>query len=102
MPEEQTQGQQTIEKVEKAEEAQKAEKVDVMQESQKPEKRVARPTKAIPQQALNPGANRSYWPFALAIVLSIGLMGVVIYPIIFFIGMALTVIIIIAWSVDRR
>ncbi len=102
MPEEQAQGQQTMEKVEKAEEVEKAEKVDAMQEPQKPEKRVARPVKATSEQTLNTGANRSYWPFALAIVLSIGLMGVVVYPIIFFIGMALTVIIIIAWSVDRR
>lgn len=105
MPEEQAQRQQTLEKVEKAEEVEtteKAEKVDAMQEPQQPEKRAARPTKTTSEQALNSGANRSYWPFALAIVLSIGLMGVVIYPIIFFIGMALTVIIIIAWSVDRR
>ncbi len=78
MPEEQAQGQQTIEKAEKAEE------VDMMQEPQEPEKkRAVRPMKAAPEQALSPSANRSYWPFALALVISIGLMGLVIYPIFF-------------------
>ncbi len=97
MPEEQTQGQQIIEK------AEKAEKVDSMQESQEPEtKRVVRPMKAAPEQALSPRANRSYWPFALALMISIALMGLVIYPIIFFIGLVLTVVIIIAWGVERR
>ncbi|MEO8972742.1 MAG: hypothetical protein ABI406_14215 [Ktedonobacteraceae bacterium] len=91
MAEEQVQGQQTIERV------------DEMQEPQEPEqKRAVRPMKAAPEQTLRPGANRSYWPFALALVISIGLMGLVIYPIIFFIGMALTVVIIIAWGIERR
>jgi hypothetical protein len=100
MPEEQAQGQQTIEKAEKAE---TIEKVDNMQEPQEPEKkRVVRPMKAAPEQVFSPSANRSYWPFALALIISISLMGVVIYPIVFFIGVALTVIIIIAWSVERR
>ena len=95
MPEEQMQGQQTIEK------AEKAEKVDMMQEPQEPEKkRAVRPMKATPEQALSP--SRSYWPFALALIISISLMGVVIYPIIFFIGMVLTVVIIIAWGIERR
>lgn len=94
MPEEQAQGQQTIEK---------AEKVDIMQEPQEPEKkRAGRPMKAAPEQALSPSANRSYWPFALALMISISLMGVVIYPIIFFIGLVLTVAIIIAWGIERR
>jgi hypothetical protein len=97
MPEEQAQGQQTIEK------AEKAEKVDMMQESQELEKkRAVRPVKAAPAQALSPSANRSYWPFALALMISIALMGVVFYPIIFFIGLFLTVVIIIAWGVERR
>jgi hypothetical protein len=91
MPEEQVQGQQIIEKV------------DTMQEPQEPEqKRGVRPMKATPAQAASPSANRSYWPFALALMISISLMGVVIYPIIFFIGVILTVVIIIAWSVERR
>lgn len=91
MPDEQAQGQQTIEKV------------DEMQEPQKPEnKRAVRPVKVAPEQALSRSANRSYWPFALALMISISLMGVVIYPIVFFIGVVLTVAIIIAWSVERR
>ncbi len=97
MPEEQAQGQQIIEK------AEKAEKVNIMQESQEPEtKRVVRPMKAAPEQVLSPRANRSYWPFALALMISIALMGLVIYPIIFFIGLVLTVVIIIAWGVERK
>jgi|SRR5579872_586691 len=100
MPEEQAQGQQTIEKAEKAE---TIEKIDKMQEPQEPEqKRVRRPMRAAPEQTLSPSTNRSYWPFALALVISISLMALVIYPIVFFIGLALTVIIIIAWSVERR
>ncbi len=97
MPEEQAQGQQIIEK------AEKAEKVDMMQEPQEPEKkRAVRPMKATPEQSLSPSANRSYWPFALALMISIALMGLVIYPIIFFIGLVLTVVIIIAWGVERK
>lgn len=97
MPEEQAQGQQTIEKVEKAEGG------DMMQEPQVPEKkRAVRPMKAASEQALDTGPKRSYWPFALALMISISLMGVVIYPIIFFIGLVLTVVIIIAWGIERR
>ena len=100
MPEEQAQGQQTIEKAEKAE---IIEKVDKMQELQGPEqKRGRRPMRSAPEQTFSPGANRSYWPFALALVISISLMALVIYPIVFFIGLALTVVVIIAWGVERR
>jgi Cytochrome c oxidase subunit IV len=100
MPEEQAQGQQIIEKVETIE------KVEQMQESQEPreleKKKVVRPLRATPEQAFSPGASRSYWPFALALVVSIALMGVVVYPIVFFIGMVLTVVIIIAWGIERK
>ncbi len=101
MPEEQAQGQQTIEKIETIE------KVEQMQESQEQaprelEKKTVRPLRATPEQAFSPSASRSYWPFALALVVSIALMGVVVYPIIFFIGMVLTVVVIIAWSVERK
>ena len=94
MPEEQAQSQQTIEKVEQ------------MQESQEPreleKKKAVRPLRAAPAQAFGSSGSRSYWPFALALVVSIALMGVVVYPIIFFIGMVLTVVIIIAWGIERK
>lgn len=100
MPEEQAQGQQTIEKAEKAE---TIEKVDKMRETQGSEqKRGRRPMRAAPEQTVSSSVNRSYWPFALALVISISLMALVIYPIVFFIGLVLTVVIIIAWSVERR
>ena len=72
------------------------------QERQEPVKKVVRPVKETPTQVYKSGASRSYWPFALALILSISLMGVVTYPIIFFIGMILTVVIIIAWGVERK
>ncbi len=105
MPEEQAQGQQTIETVERAEKAEEVEKVEKMQESQErqePVKKAVRPVKAAPEQVFSRSASRSYWPFALALMLSIALMGVVTYPIVFFIGMILTVVIIIAWGIERR
>ena len=95
MPEEQAQGQQTIETVERAEKMQE-------RQEQEPEKKAVRRMKATPEQVFRPSASRSYWPFALALILSISLMGVVTYPIIFFIGMVLTVVIIIAWSIERK
>jgi hypothetical protein len=95
MPEEQAQGQQTIEKVEQMQESQE----QGPRELEK--KKAVRPLRATPEQAF-PSASRSYWPFALALVVSIALMGVVVYPIVFFIGMVLTVVVIIAWGIERK
>ena len=52
-------------------------------------------------------AKKSYWPFALAVSVSIALFGVVIQPyiigtIIMCIGAALTVTSIIGWGLERR
>ena len=52
-------------------------------------------------------AKKSYWPFALAVSISIGLFGVVMLPyiigtIIICIGAALTVASIIGWGLERR
>jgi Cytochrome c oxidase subunit IV len=96
MLEEQAQGQQTIEKVEPMQESQGQEPRELEK------KKIVRPLRATPERAFSPAASRSYWPFALALVVSIALMGVVVYPIVFFIGMVLTVVIIIAWGVERK
>jgi len=52
-------------------------------------------------------AKKSYWPFALAVSVSIGLFGVVMLPyiigtIIICIGTALTIASIIGWGLERR
>jgi len=52
-------------------------------------------------------AKKSYWPFALAVSVSIALFGVVMLPniigtIIICIGAALTVASIIGWGLERR
>ena len=54
----------------------------------------------ISQEAVNP--KRSYWPFALALALFFMLLGVVVHPVIFWIGLALTVAAIIGWGLERR
>ena len=57
------------------------------------------------QKAVN--AKKSYWPFALAVSVSIALFGVVIQPyivgtIITCIGAALAIISVIGWGLERR
>ena len=57
-------------------------------------------SKEATQYAVNP--KRSYWPFALAFALFFMLLGVVVHPVIFWIGLALTVAAIIGWGLERR
>lgn len=47
-------------------------------------------------------AYRSYWPLALALALCIVLFGIIVNPVILGIGIVLTVVAVIAWSLERR
>jgi hypothetical protein len=52
------------------------------------------------KQALKP--KQSYWPFALAASLSIALFGVIVHPIVFWVGVVLVVVSMIAWGLERH
>jgi hypothetical protein len=45
---------------------------------------------------------RSYWPLALAIALCIVLFGIIVNTVIIGIGIVLTIVAVIAWSLERR
>ncbi len=45
---------------------------------------------------------RSYWPLALAIALCIVLVGIIVNTIILGIGIVLCIVVVIAWSLERR
>ncbi len=45
---------------------------------------------------------RSYWPLALAIALCIVLVGIIVNTVILGIGIVLTIVAVIAWSLERR
>ena len=59
-----------------------------------------RAAKEVKGQAINP--KRSFWPFALALALSFMLLGVVVHPIIFWIGLVLVAGAMIGWGLERR
>jgi len=52
------------------------------------------------ERAVKP--KRSYWPFALAASLSIALFGVIVHPIIFWVGVALVVVSMVGWGLERH
>jgi Cytochrome c oxidase subunit IV len=52
------------------------------------------------EQAIKP--NQSYWPFALAASLTITLFGVMVHPIVFWVGIALIVVSIVGWGLERH
>lgn len=54
----------------------------------------------VMEQAIN--SKQSYWPFALAASLMITLIGVVTHPIVFWIGLALIVVSVIGWGLERH
>ena len=47
-------------------------------------------------------SKRSYWPFALAFALFFMLLGVVVHPIIFWVGLVLVIGAIIGWRLERH
>ena len=114
MPEEQFQSQQAVEEMERPVEKQdgldntgsqpenSGEVGDVENATPELQKKVRRPAKKPSSPPPDVRSYKSYWPFALAILLSISLMGVVTYPILFFIGMVLCVVVVIAWGVERK
>ncbi len=74
-----------------------------MTEEQGQRKRASKKPKAsneVMEQAIIP--KQSYWPFALAASLMITLIGVVTHPIVFWIGLALIVVAIIGWGLERH
>ena len=52
------------------------------------------------ERAIKP--NQSYWPFALAVSLSIALFGVMLHPIVFWVGVALVVVSFAGWGLERH
>lgn len=58
------------------------------------------PSKGAQEQALRPST--SYWPFALAVALSVLLLGVIAGPVVLAIGAVLTAAAVIAWGLERR
>jgi Cytochrome c oxidase subunit IV len=50
------------------------------------------------ERAIKP--KQSYWPFALAASLSIALFGVMLHPIVFWVGVALVVVAIVGWGLE--
>ena len=58
------------------------------------------PSKGAQGQALQPST--SYWPFALAVALSILLLGVITGPVVLAVGAVLTAVAVIAWGLERR
>jgi len=50
------------------------------------------------ERAIKP--KQSYWPFALAVSLSIALFGVMLHPIVFWVGVALVVVAIVGWGLE--
>ncbi len=61
--------------------------------------RSSRPQQTI-EQAINPQS--SYWPFALAIALCITLIGVIIHPVVFGVGLALVAAAIVGWGLEHH
>jgi Flp pilus assembly protein TadB len=59
-----------------------------------------RASKEDKEQALN--SKRSYWPYALAFALFFMLLGVVVHPIIFWVGVVLVVGAIIGWVFEHH
>ena len=59
-----------------------------------------RASKEVKEQAMN--SKRSYWPFALAFALFFMLLGVVVHPIIFWVGLVLVIGAIIGWRLERH
>ena len=57
-------------------------------------------SKGVQEQALHPYT--SYWPFALALALSILLLGVITSPVVLAVGAVLTTAAVIAWGLERR
>ncbi len=74
-----------------------------MAEEQKQRKQAAKKQKAANEameQAIR--AKQSYWPFALAASLTITLFGVMVHPIVFWVGIALIVVSIVGWGLERH
>jgi hypothetical protein len=59
-----------------------------------------RASKEVKEQAIN--SKRSYWPFALAFALFFMLLGVVVHPIIFWLGLVLVAGAVIGWAFERH
>ena len=57
-------------------------------------------SKGVQEQALHPKS--SYWPFALAVALSILLLGVITSPVVLAAGAVLATAAIIGWGIERR
>jgi Mg2+/citrate symporter len=72
------------------------------QEQSKQAAKKQKDSNEVMEQAIKP--KQSYWPFALAASLTISLVGVMLmpHPIVFWIGVALIVVSIVGWGLERH
>jgi cytochrome c oxidase subunit IV len=57
-------------------------------------------SKKAMDQAIKP--KQSYWPFALAASLAIALFGVIVHPVVLWVGVALVVVSMVGWGLERH
>ena len=72
--------------------------VEKGQRGQQPDEELS--SKGVREQALHPYT--SYWPFALAVALSILLLGVITNLVVLAVGAVLTAVAIIGWGLEHR
>lgn len=63
-------------------------------------KRGKRKTKLVNEADVMP--RPSYWPFALAVAMAVMLIGVMLHPAVFILGVILVIGAIIGWALERR
>jgi hypothetical protein len=74
------------------------------QKNNQPEAHRERSAKSIRLAGQKPpqSSYSSYWPLALAVTLCIVLLGIIVNTIILGIGIVLTIVVVIAWGLERR
>jgi Mg2+/citrate symporter len=81
-------------------EAEKGARVSEEQDQSQRAAKKGRVSKAAQEQALGP--QKSYWPLGLAVALIILLIGLISNPVVFGIGVVLSVAAVIGWGLERR
>jgi hypothetical protein len=71
-------------------------------EGQQPTSNKSAPDFSQETQAKVMSPHMSYWPFTLAVALCILFVGVILHPVVLWIGVALAVIAVIGWSLERQ
>jgi Mg2+/citrate symporter len=81
-------------------EAEKGARVSEEQDQSQRAAKKGRVSKAEQEQA--PGPQKSYWPLGLAVALIILLIGLISNPVVFGIGVVLSVAAVVGWGLERR